>query len=216
MAMVEWWDQFYRENPMAFGEEPTPIVRKALTYIHPAFNRGRAMDIGSGPGRNAVFLAERAFTVDAVDPSKQALMILRQRAVTRNVRVNTWAEDATSRKIIKGHYQMIICVYVLHEFSYYEGIRVIQMMQEEVALGGLNVIAAWMTEGDLWDEPGAPDQCFFDSKELTALWYGDENWKIEEYAEEDRKLWRKGYGGKELYNRCAYLIARRAGGIIFP
>jgi len=53
------------------------------------FPRGRALDIASGPGRNAVFLGEEGFVVDAVDNSRvgfdMALALMREKKVGINL-----------------------------------------------------------------------------------------------------------------------------------
>jgi 2-polyprenyl-3-methyl-5-hydroxy-6-metoxy-1,4-benzoquinol methylase len=41
---------------------------------------GRVLDLGCGPGRNAVWLAKAGFSVDAIDLSPEALAWARERA----------------------------------------------------------------------------------------------------------------------------------------
>lgn len=61
------WNQKYSEKP--FSPDPTDIVRKYYNIVKP----GKALDIASGTGKNSLFLAERGFTVEAVDISNVAL-----------------------------------------------------------------------------------------------------------------------------------------------
>ncbi len=49
------------------------------------FPDGRALDIAAGTGRNAVFLAEHGYDVDAIDKSRVGLEIARENAATRGV-----------------------------------------------------------------------------------------------------------------------------------
>lgn len=66
------------------GEEPAAIVRDALDDLPP----GRALDVATGHGRNAIFLAERGWEVDAIDISRAMLDPAYERATDRSVSVN--------------------------------------------------------------------------------------------------------------------------------
>jgi tellurite methyltransferase len=63
------YDETYRKTKNNFGAEPEPILR---SYCH-RINKSRpVLDIGAGQGRNALFVARKGFTVDAIDPSMVA------------------------------------------------------------------------------------------------------------------------------------------------
>ncbi len=66
------WNTRYREQE--FPGEPSPVVTR---FAHLA-NKGRALDIACGMGRNALFLAKQGFRVDAVDISDVALQQLQK------------------------------------------------------------------------------------------------------------------------------------------
>lgn len=89
-ASSGWWDGFYRDRA-----RPVPFFRdvpdESLVAWHaeglmPA--RGRALDLGCGPGRNAIWLAAHGLAVDAVDVSAEAIRWGRERAATAGVDVN--------------------------------------------------------------------------------------------------------------------------------
>jgi SAM-dependent methyltransferase len=60
------------------GDEPRPNVR--LTEVVPALVPGRALDLGSGAGGDALWLARRGWRVTAADISAVALAHLARRA----------------------------------------------------------------------------------------------------------------------------------------
>ncbi|MFB7457918.1 class I SAM-dependent methyltransferase [Streptomyces sp. NPDC056188] len=76
-----WWDGFYadRNRPVPFfADEPDENL---VEWLERGLIGGRrALDLGCGPGRNALYLAERGFAVDAVDLSPQAIAWARERA----------------------------------------------------------------------------------------------------------------------------------------
>lgn len=76
-----WWDGFYtdRERPVPFfaarpDENLVSYVERGLV------TPGRALDLGCGPGRNALRLAALGFEVDAVDLSPTAIAWAEERA----------------------------------------------------------------------------------------------------------------------------------------
>jgi SAM-dependent methyltransferase len=60
------WDDRYTARGMAFGVDPNVCVAEVLAGLPP----GRALDLGSGQGRNAVWLARQGHEVVAVDLSE--------------------------------------------------------------------------------------------------------------------------------------------------
>jgi SAM-dependent methyltransferase len=69
---IEEWDQRYRTGQQVF-ETPAPLVVQFAGGLAP----GSALDLASGPGRNAIYLAERGWIVTAVDGSSIAIELLR-------------------------------------------------------------------------------------------------------------------------------------------
>lgn len=81
------WDERFREGRYPLDPDPDPILQR---YVD-SFPDGRALDIATGTGRNAVFLAEQRYTVDALDKSREGLTIARENAEKRGVEGDcTW------------------------------------------------------------------------------------------------------------------------------
>jgi SAM-dependent methyltransferase len=70
---------------------PTPLAELSAQYRSP----GRALDIGCGTGRDAVYLAGRGWAVTGVDSVPRALDAAKQRAHTSSVDVNWVRGDVT-------------------------------------------------------------------------------------------------------------------------
>lgn len=75
------WDERFRKGEYPLDPDPAPILRQ---YVG-TFPDGRALDIATGTGRNSVFLAEKGYTVDALDKSREGLKIARENAEERGV-----------------------------------------------------------------------------------------------------------------------------------
>jgi SAM-dependent methyltransferase len=75
------WDERFRAGSYPSDPDPSPVLRE---YVD-TFPAGRALDVATGTGRNAVFLAEEGYDVDAIDRSREGLRIARRNAADRGV-----------------------------------------------------------------------------------------------------------------------------------
>lgn len=81
------WDDRYREKPLLWSAGPNRFVEEELAGLEP----GTALDVASGEGRNAVWLASRGWQVTGVDFSPVALERARRMAAEASVPVE-WVE----------------------------------------------------------------------------------------------------------------------------
>ena len=84
------WDARYAADPALWGEQPNQFVRARVADAEP----GRAVDLGCGNGRNAVWLARRGWHVEAVDVSAVAIEQAGQRSERAGVHVAWEVGDA--------------------------------------------------------------------------------------------------------------------------
>jgi SAM-dependent methyltransferase len=63
------WDERYRERELVWSGEPNVFVAEEVADLPP----GRALDLAAGEGRNAIWLAQRGWQVEAVEFSSVAL-----------------------------------------------------------------------------------------------------------------------------------------------
>jgi len=94
----EKWDARYRENPG--GSDPSKILKKywGLASI------GNALDIACGNGRNSIFLAEKGFSVEAVDISAVATGHL----AGRDPKLHVICADLDRWRIPPNRYALIV------------------------------------------------------------------------------------------------------------
>lgn len=92
---------------------------------------GRALDVATGTGRNAVYLAAEGYEVDAVDQSRAGLEITRERAADRSAgdRVNPVQADLTEYGFPIGAYDLVTV-------SFYRAIDRFADLQDALAPGG--------------------------------------------------------------------------------
>lgn len=89
-----FWEERYRraaaEGTSLWGAGPNGWIAERAGALPP----GRALDLGAGEGRNARWLAERGWTVTAVDFSAEAVALLR--ASAGGLPIDAQVADATA------------------------------------------------------------------------------------------------------------------------
>jgi tellurite methyltransferase len=129
------WDERFGKKEFALGKEPNPFLKK---HIH-LFPKGRALDIASGEGRNAVFLAQHGFEVDAVDISERGLKKARKFARGKGVKIKTFLVDLDQYQIEKKQYNLIANFYFLKR-------RLIPRIKKGLKKGGKVIFETYLLE----------------------------------------------------------------------
>lgn len=97
------WDERYRSGTFVPPDGPSPILAAKVDDLP----TGRALDIATGTGRNARFLAGHGYAVDALDASSEALDRARRAAESDGVDVNWMLADIDSFDFPSGAYEVI-------------------------------------------------------------------------------------------------------------
>ena len=151
------WDKRFGRKEFALGKEPNPFLKK---HIH-LLPRGRALDIATGEGRNAVFLAQNGFEVDAVDISQKGLKKAQALAREKGVNINTFLVDLDQYHIPKEQYDLIANFYFLKR-------RLIPRIRNGLKKGGKVIFETYILEHRTLGE-GGPKQAKYFLKPNEAL-----------------------------------------------
>ena len=87
--------------------------RALLAGLQTQGRMSRALDVACGDGRNARWLAELGFSVDAVDVSDVAIGALRRAAEERELTVQATVVDLESEALPVGEYDVVLCMHYL-------------------------------------------------------------------------------------------------------
>jgi tellurite methyltransferase len=158
------WDSRYREGQHA-ADEPHPLIVEFASKLDP----GRALDIASGAGRHAVWLAERGWQVAAVDYSRAGMEILQQRAREKGVAIYAIVADLERGefRIEPESYDLIVvCNYLQRDL--FPSIRA------GTRIGGVVIAAISMVDEDPDVRPMNPDY-LLRAGELRSEFAG---WKV--------------------------------------
>jgi cyclopropane fatty-acyl-phospholipid synthase-like methyltransferase len=103
------FDIVYSKTEMAFGNEPEPELDK---FVNSTKTRGKALDLGCGDGRHALYLARQNYQVIGVDISKVAVEKLAASAKSEKLEqcLKTLHCDARNFKFSSNEYDLVIAV----------------------------------------------------------------------------------------------------------
>ena len=129
------WDERFGKKEFALGKEPNPFLKKHIRLLP----KGRVLDIAAGEGRNAVFLAQHGFEVDAVDISEIGLKKGQKLARGKGVKIKTFLVDLDQYQIEKERYDLIVNFYFLKR-------RLIPRIKKGLRKGGKVIFETYLLE----------------------------------------------------------------------
>ncbi len=135
------WDERYSRGEHIIAEPMPLMVRVAETLAS-----GRALDLACGPGRHAIFLAERGWQVTAVDGSRVGIELLKKNAREHCVEV-----DARVADLERNGFEIEREAYDLIGVFYYLQRDLFSQIRAGVAAGGVVIAAIHMVD----DSPDA-------------------------------------------------------------
>jgi SAM-dependent methyltransferase len=161
------WDKTYARKDYVFGKEPAEFLVKYVDKLP----KGRALDIATGEGRNAVYLAKKGFLVEGVDISVVGLRKARKLAAENGVKIQTVNADLNKYHIKPNAYTAIINFYYLQRSLFPE-------IKAGLKPGGIVVFESYTVEqsknpgGKSWEkeyllEPGELKRAFSDFEILS-------------------------------------------------
>lgn len=169
---TDWWDDFYedRTKPVPFFvAKPDASLACYLDQgVIPAPAGGRALDLGCGPGRNALHLAAHGYQVDAIDLSQAALSWGEERAREAGVDVRFVRGDAFELvrtgavdTALNGPYDLIYDSGCFHHLPPHRRVSYLALLDQLLAHGGHFALSCFasgamgseLPDADLYREP---------------------------------------------------------------
>lgn len=183
-----------------YGMSATHSAVVAAQDIVPA---GKALDMGCGQGRNALFLALKGFEVTAADHNPQALHNVAQLARDEDLTVHTLEYDLNAADL-QGQFDYIVATVVLMFLMPQRIPDVIENMKQHTNPGGYHLIVSAM---DTEDFPcPMPFPFKFKEGELKT-YYRD--WELAEYREELGAMHAKDENGQPIRFKFVTLLAKK-------
>jgi SAM-dependent methyltransferase len=144
----DWWDNFYQDKA-----KPCPFFvdfpdESLVTAVRAGRIRpGRALDLGCGNGRNAIFLATQGFSVDAVDFSQTALDWAAQRVADAGVPVRLLKQSVFDLAVTPAGYSLVYDSGCFHHIAPHRRRSYVDKAALALAPGGWFGMACFRPEG---------------------------------------------------------------------
>lgn len=133
------FNNIYASDTPGFSTKPNALLVSAVKGRKP----GRALDVGMGQGRNAVFLALEGWDVTGFDISDVGLKAATENAKSAGVHVNAVQQSREQFDFGKSQWDLIVITY---ETIPLETPMYVRRMVESLRPGGLIVIETFASE----------------------------------------------------------------------
>jgi ubiquinone/menaquinone biosynthesis C-methylase UbiE len=158
------WDERYASKDYLWTVEPNRFVQQHVAQLTP----GTAIDLATGEGRNAVWLAGQGWQVTAVDFSPVGLDKARRLAADHDVDVE-WVEADVTAYQPSATFDLVLVAYL--QLSTPQRVEVLRRAAGWVASGGTMLVVAHdrsnVTEGH--GGPPSPEVCYDVDETVAAL-----------------------------------------------
>lgn len=105
-----FYDAIYSLSHEPLNHAPSPFVVRMLETLPPASEGAKALDIGSGNGRHAIYAAQQGYEVTAVDISEVGLEQTRMKAESKHLAVHTVQRDIRQFDFGVNTYDLILLI----------------------------------------------------------------------------------------------------------
>lgn len=145
-----FWDDFYTDRTK---EIPFFKIKGPDENLVDFFNNGllpkRVLEIGCGPGRNAVYMAQKGCEVDALDLSNNAIEWAKERAREEGVNIDFHCISIFDFKFNPHSYDFIYDCGLFHHLAPHRRLTYLEMLKKALKRDGYFGIVCFNTEGAL-------------------------------------------------------------------
>jgi SAM-dependent methyltransferase len=143
-----WWNGFYQDRakpcPLFVASPDESLVQWTRDgTVRP----GRAIDLGCGHGRNAVFLAREGFAVEAVDYSQAAIDWAQERVAQAGVPVSLLRANVFDLELEPGAYDLVYDSGCFHHIPPHRRAQYVEVVVEALKPGGFFGLTCFRPEG---------------------------------------------------------------------
>ena len=144
--MSKNWEKEYSSKSFKDTPSPAVLLKNNINLL----TGGKALDIASGTGQNAIFLSLNGYQVTAVDKSPSAAVLANQYSLKKGVKINTATEDILTFKIEGNSFDLIANFYFLER-------EIIPKIKKGLKKKGLVFFETYTTDQQNIDGPHNPD-----------------------------------------------------------
>lgn len=137
------YDEGYTSVKQFWGAKPAELVVYCVELLKPDYNRNgiiQCLDLGCGHGKNAIYLRNQGYSVDAIDSSYYCI----REAKTQDSEINWINQDIRKVTPPIGKYDLVVMTGCLHCLATKEEVYgVIKAMKDATKVGGYHVLSSF-------------------------------------------------------------------------
>jgi tellurite methyltransferase len=137
--MTKDYERIYQGDGLYWGEGPSELVKR-FAELAP---QGKALDLGMGEGRDALYLASVGFETTGVESTDSGVIKCERIATQRKLSVNAICEDVRDYKIAKNRFALITAINLFQFMTKDEAEDVISHVVDGLKRGGLFVCSTF-------------------------------------------------------------------------
>lgn len=144
------WDAFYsdRDRKVPFFAN-VPDENLVEYFERNLLKPGKVLELGCGPGRNALYFAEKGCRVDAVDSSQESIKWAKERALEKNADVNFILENIFTLSIVEGTYDIVYDSGCFHHIAPHRRMSYLNLVMKALKPGGYFALTCFVEGGSL-------------------------------------------------------------------
>ncbi|MFD1738894.1 class I SAM-dependent methyltransferase [Bacillus salitolerans] len=143
-----FWDDFYlnREKNIPFFVN-APDENLVSYFNNQIITSGKVLELGCGPGRNAIYFAEKGCFIDAVDLSSESLKWASERAYERNISVNFIHKNIFELDIEENTYDIIYDSGCFHHIAPHRRMSYLHLVKRALKPNGYFAMTSFIPNG---------------------------------------------------------------------
>ncbi|WP_057765062.1 class I SAM-dependent methyltransferase [Cytobacillus praedii] len=146
----QFWNDFYtdREKSVPFFVH-SPDENLVSYFDKNYFEKGKVLELGCGPGRNAIYLANKGCSIDAVDLSIESIKWAKERAMESNVKVNFIHSNIFELDMEDGSYDLVYDSGCFHHIAPHRRMSYINIVKKALKPNGFFAMTCFVQGGEL-------------------------------------------------------------------
>lgn len=169
---AEVWNARYAGDAYLFGKEPVTVLKSHLSQL----KKGKAIEIATGEGRNAVYLAQNGFEVEGVDCSSVAIEKAKKLATEKSSAVEFKTQNLDFFLMPLMRYDTIVMSYFKPNSRFFSEVR------RGLVMGGTFVLEAYTVDHLRHSPPNPlidfedcykPNEVIAHLREFNILYYNE-------------------------------------------
>lgn len=164
MNQEQYWHAKHEKYlKKSWTKQPTFFVRQAIKYFP---EKGKVLELATGQGQDAIFLAQKGYEVLATDISKRALITAKKKVNDTNLKIRFKRLDiGEDLPFKKASFDIVYCHMGLHYFSKEKTRKVLSEIGRVLKPGGILAIMS--------NPVTHPELKLKDFKKITKDYYQD-------------------------------------------